>query len=154
MNPPAVDRHEADTLRFGRLRNVVDDDTRRPVARGGAACVSGTDRVAELAFVVGSLVGKFGGGKHVLGVDDQKQIVMGLQMDIPGIRRRGDVVHRARIFGVAHVNDRKPLREHVADIGVAAMHHDLHAVGAAALIAVTDQPHVARVIRPRQLAHL
>jgi hypothetical protein len=32
----------------------------------------------------------------------------------------------------------------MADIGEAAMHHDLHAVGATALIAMADEAHVAR----------
>ena len=40
------------------------------------------------------------------------------------------------------------------DIGEAAMHHDLHAVGPAALVGVTDDAHVARVVRLRQLGHL
>ena len=38
---------------------------------------------------------------------------------------------------------REALGEDVADVGVAAMHHDLHAVGAAALVAVADEAHVA-----------
>ena len=79
---------------------------------------------------------------------------MRLQMDVPGVRRRGKIVHRARIFRIAHVDDGKALGEHVADIGVAAMHHDLHAVGPAALIGVADEAHVARVVGLRQVAHL
>ena len=57
-------------------------------------------------------------------------------------------------FGIAHVDDGKALGEHVPDIGVAAMHHHLHAVGPAALIGVADDAHVAREIRFRQVGHL
>jgi hypothetical protein len=39
----------------------------------------------------------------------------------------------------------------VTDIGVAAMHHDLHAVGPAALIAMRDDAHVVRIIWLRQV---
>ena len=71
---------------------------------------------------------------------------MGLQMDVPGPRRRGQVVHRARALGVAYIDHAETLGEHVADIGVAAMHHDLHAVGPAALVAMADNAHVVRVV--------
>jgi hypothetical protein len=36
----------------------------------------------------------------------------------------------------------------------AAVHHHLHAVGPAALIGVSDNAHVARVIRFREFGHL
>ena len=78
---------------------------------------------------------------------------MGLQMDVPGPRRRGQVVHRARALGVAYIDHAETLGEHVADIGVAAMHHDLHAVGPAALVGMADDAHVARVIGFRQVGH-
>ena len=39
----------------------------------------------------------------------------------------------------------------MSDIGEAAMHHDLHAVGPAALIGMADDAHVARVIGLRQV---
>ena len=78
---------------------------------------------------------------------------MGLQMDVPGPRRRGQVVHRARALGVAYIDHAEALGEHVADIGIAAMHHDLHAVGPAALVGMADDAHVARVIGLRQVAH-
>ena len=135
-----------------RLRNVVDGEPRAPVAL--SLCFGGADGLAERAAVIGALVGEFGSGEHVLGVDHQQQVVVRLQMDVPGVRRRGDIVHRARIFRVAHVDDGKALGEHVPDIGKAAMHHHLHAVGPSALVGVADDAHVARVIRFRQFAHL
>jgi hypothetical protein len=104
-----------------------------------------------LAFVIGFLVGEFRGREHILGVDDEQQIVVGLQVDIPGAGRRGEVVHRARALGVAHVQHAEAFRKHMSDIGVAAMHHDLHAVGPAALVAMGQDAHVARVIGLRQV---
>src|SRR5471030_2328676 len=68
-------------------------------------------------------------------------------MHVPGARRRGDETGRARVFRIAHIHDRKPLRHHMADIRVAAMNHNLHAVRFAALIAVANQPHIAAVLR-------
>ncbi len=151
MDAAALDRHEADAARRFRIGNVIDRKPRAPVAL--ALGLRGADGLAERAAVIGALVGELGGGEHVLGVDHQQQIAVNLQMDVPGIGRRRDVVDRARVFGVAHVDDGKAFREHVADIGKAALHHHLHAVGPAALIGVADDAHVARVIRFRQVGH-
>ncbi len=151
MDAAAFDAHEADAARRLRLGNVVDREPRAPVAR--ALGFRGADGLAERAFVIGALVGEFGGREHVLGVDHQQQVVVRLKMDVPGIGRRGDVIHRARVLGVAHVDDRKALGEHVPDIGKAALHHHLHAVRPAALVAVADDAHVARVIGFRQVGH-
>src|ERR1043166_3043829 len=65
-------------------------------------------------------------------------------MQRAGVGRGGDEVHRLRVLRIAHVDHGDAVREAVADIGVAAMHHDLHAVAAAALVAVTDELDVAR----------
>src|SRR5262249_36000712 len=60
------------------------------------------------------------------------------------------VIHRARALGVADIDHAKTLGEHLADIGIATMHHDLHAVGPAALVGMADDAHVARVVGLRQ----
>ena len=44
---------------------------------------------------------------------------------------------------IGGVENRHAVAEHVADIEVAAVDHDLHAVGPAALIAVRDVPDAA-----------
>src|SRR6478752_384844 len=75
-------------------------------------------------------------------------------MDVPGICRRSDIIDRARVSGVAHVDHGKALGEHMPDIGEAAMHHHLHAIGPAALIGMADNAHVACVIGFRQAGHL
>ena len=56
---------------------------------------------------------------------------MGLQMKGARIGRRGEEIDRARVARVAHIDDGKAVAEHVADIGVALVHHDLHAVAVA-----------------------
>jgi hypothetical protein len=49
-------------------------------------------------------------------------------------------------FGwAAHANDVEALRAHVADLGVTPVQHNLSSIQSAALIAVTDKAHVARV---------
>jgi hypothetical protein len=44
---------------------------------------------------------------------------------------------------VAHIDDGDAVRIAVTDIGVAAMHHDLHAVAAPTLVAVADETDIA-----------
>src|SRR6185312_4700710 len=140
----AFDGHEADTPGPFGICNVVDRETGAPVAH--ALGPRGADRLAEGAAVIGALIGKLFRREHVLGVDDEQQVVVRLQMDGPGVRRSLDVGQRARVLRIAHVEHGKAAGEHVRDIGVAAMHHELHAVGPAALAAVADDAHVARVI--------
>src|SRR5712664_3237211 len=73
---------------------------------------------------------------------------MRLEVDVPGIERSLDVVDGFRVHGITHIDNAETLREHVANIGEASIDHELHAVSTAALIAVSDQPHVADVVRP------
>ena len=96
MDAAALDRHETDLARRLRLRDVIDREAGAPVAL--SLGLRRADGLAEGAAVIGALVGEFGCREHVLGVDDQQQIVMRLQMDVPGICRCRDVVHRARVF--------------------------------------------------------
>ena len=61
---------------------------------------------------------------------------------------------RRRISPFSGSSDRarrspKALREDV-DIGIAAMHHDLHAIRAAALVAISDQAHVLGIVGLRR----
>ena len=126
----ALDRHEADLPRVAGLRDVVDRHAGRPVA----AALVGLGVVVDRALVVVLLVGHLGLGEHVLVVDDEEQVVVRLQMQRPGVGRRGDVFHRFGLLRVAHVDDREALGEDVADIGEAVDDHDLHAVAAAVLV--------------------
>src|SRR5262249_61856592 len=56
----------------------------------------------------------------------------------------GDEVDGLRVLRIAHVDDGDAVAEAEAHIGIATMHHDLHAVAAPALVAVTDELDVAR----------
>ena len=47
-------------------------------------------------------------------------------------------------FGIAHVDGGDAVREAVADVGVTAVHHDLHAVAAAAEVGMADELDIAR----------
>ena len=139
MQARALDRHEADLPRFVRFGNVIDRHPRRPIARRGLRL----GVVIDGALVIALLVGEFGLREHVLVVHHEQQVAMGLQMQRPGIRRRRDKAHGLGRRGIADIDDGEALGEDVADIGVAAMHHDLDAVAAAVLVAVADEPHVA-----------
>src|SRR5690242_20218171 len=57
-------------------------------------------------------------------------------MERPRIWRRRDEVYRARPAGIADINYRKAIAEHVADKGMPLMDYDLHAIAAAVLVAM------------------
>src|SRR5262249_4043738 len=77
-------------------------------------------------------------------IDGEQQVVVGLEMDRTGVGRAGEEGHRLRALGIAHVDDRDAVREAMADIGIAAVDHDLNAVATAALVAVGEEADVAR----------
>jgi hypothetical protein len=64
---------------------------------------------------------------------------MGLEMDGAGVGRAGHEGNGPSVLRVAHVDDADAVRIAVADIGVAAMHHDLDAIAAPALVGVADE---------------
>ncbi len=138
MQARAVDGHEADLFRVGGIGEVVDRHARRPIFRRVlflGVMVDGT-------LVIVLLIGEFGLCEHVLVVDDEQLVLGGLQMQRPGVVRRGDMFDRFGIRRVSDVDDREALGEDVADVGVAFVHHDLHAIAAPALVAVADEAHV------------
>src|SRR5436190_1796570 len=74
-------------------------------------------------------------------------------MDVPRARRSRKIVHGTQVRGIARVDDTEAFREHVSHIGMAAMHHDLHAVGPAALVAMADDAQIARIVGFWQVGH-
>jgi len=81
MDACAFHRHEADPPRHGRLRYVVDGKSGSPVALGSIDLTFGpghADNIPDLTAVISALVGKFRRREHVLGVHDQKQMLMRL----------------------------------------------------------------------------
>jgi hypothetical protein len=80
-------------------------------------------------------------------VHQEQQVIVHLQVQAPGVRRVLDVIHGLRLGRIAHVDDAEAARADMADIGVAALHHDLLTVAAAVLIGMADQAHVAGMAR-------
>jgi hypothetical protein len=78
-------------------------------------------------------------GPDTRAVDGQQQVAVGLQMMRARVRRAGDEIDRFGIFRIAHVDDRDAIGKAVADISKAPVDHDLHAVAAAALVAVAEE---------------
>jgi hypothetical protein len=72
---------------------------------------------------------------------------MGLEMDGAGVGRAGQKGDGPRVLWIAHVQDPDDVRIAVADIGIAAVHHDLDAVAAPALVGVADKLDVAGCYR-------
>jgi hypothetical protein len=77
-------------------------------------------------------------------IDRQQQVVVGLQMKRTRIGRRRDEVDGLRLPGVADIGDGEAVAEHMADKGMALVHHDLHAVAATSLIGMADEFDVVR----------
>ena len=142
VDAAAVDGQEADLPGLGRLRDVVDRHAGGPVA---LALGLGLGVEVGLALVVVLLVGELGLRPHVLGVHDQQQVVEGLAVQVPGVVGAGVVAERLRVPRIAHVDDAEAVGEQVADVGVALVHHHLHRVRTAALVAVADGAQVVRV---------
>src|SRR5438132_14197660 len=64
-------------------------------------------------------------------------------MDTPRIRRARNEIDGFRVLRIPDVHDRDAVAERLAEVRVAAMEHDLHAVAAAGLIGVPDERDVA-----------
>jgi hypothetical protein len=137
-------RHEAEGGEVAQAWRHRNCETRGPA--GATLC--GADRLAEK--LIGSL-GKGGLSKHVLSVDDEQQIVSRLEVNVPGIPRCPGIIKRG-FRGSRTSTTQKPCKEHMRDIGIAAVHHELHAVRTPALIAMPNEPHVVRIIRHGKVA--
>src|SRR5260221_7466927 len=130
----AAGRHEADLLRLLGLRDVVDADAGSEAARRVLQLVGG--RAAEIGLLVAL---EFLHRPDARRVHRQQQILVRLQVKRARARRAGDEVDNLRVLRVAHVDGGDAVAEAVADVGVAAMHHDLHAVAPAAEVGVADE---------------
>ena len=144
VNTDAVKRQETDFPRLRGSGNIKDAQPGAP-----ALVLHIADRVTHRAGVVHLLISKTGVSKQIPGVDHQQQIVMRLEMHVPGARRRGNIVDGGGPGRIANIDHGKTLRHHMADIGESAVHHQLHAVRTTALIAMANQPHIAAVFGGR-----
>ena len=137
VQPQPVDRHKADLARLGRFRDVEHP---QPGGEGLLALGEGVgDRGLEVVVGVGIALHH----PDVRRIDRQQQVAMGLQVKGARVGRRGEETHRARVLRVAHVDDGKPVAEHMPDIGMALVHHDLHAVAVAVELVGADEIDVA-----------
>src|SRR5260370_41703928 len=68
-------------------------------------------------------------------------------MNGPRVRRAGQEVDGLGMLGIPHVYHGDAHAEGIADIGVAAVHHDLDTVGVPALVGMTDEFNVSRGVR-------
>ena len=126
------------SARLLRLRDVVDADAGGKPARRILQLVGG--RAAEIGLLVALELLHRPDARRV---DREQQVLVRLQVEGARSRRAGDEVDHLRVLRVAHVDGGDAVAEAVADVGVAAMHHDLHAVAAAAEVGMADEFDVA-----------
>src|SRR5262245_27078716 len=138
MGPDALHRHEADLARLLGSGDVEDPETGAERARAPLQLVG--RRGAEVVLLVLELLH----GPDARAVDGDEEILVGLQVNGPRVGGTGYEVDGPGMARVAHVQDGDAVAERVADVGVAAMDHDLDAVAAPALVGMADEPDVAR----------
>ena len=134
MQPHPLGRHKSDLARRLGTRDVEDADAGR--------VLPALEQIGRRSRVVGLGIDLH--RPHARPVDGEQQIVMGLEMDGAGVGWAGQERDRLRVLQIAHVEDGDAVRIAVANIGIAAMHHDLDAVAASALVGVADELDVAR----------
>src|ERR1700689_2223989 len=132
VRPEAAERQESDFARRMWFRQIVD-------AQAAGELLT-LERVARGAGEIGFLADLH--GPHARAVDREQEIAVRLQVMRARVRRTGDEIHRLRIFRIAHIDDGDAVGKTMADIGETAVDHDLHAVAAAALVAMTEEFYV------------
>ena len=134
--PEAIDAEarnleERDLAHFARLRDVVDGKPR-------AELLALRDAVGEVVLEVAALA-VVGLHRHDVGAVAEQHDVVG---DLQAVRARqvaeGEVMHRLQVSRIGGIEDRQAVREHVPDIDVALVHHHLHRIRPAALVAIGD----------------
>jgi hypothetical protein len=131
----ALDRHEADLARLVGPGNIVDPD---PGGELDARALEPVGRRAAEIVLVATL--ELLHGPDARRVHRKQQILVGLQVERSRARRAGDEIRDLRLLRVAHIERGDAVAEAVTDVGVAAMHHDLHAVAVPAHIGMADEP--------------
>ena len=144
VDPEPGHLQEGDLLGSRGLGNVMDGKAGPERLLIGDAV---DQRVLEIAALI--VVGLH---RHDIGaIGHQHQILGDLQMMRARVGAGGPEIHRLQIARIGSVDRRQAVAEHVADIDVAPVEHDLHAVRPPALIAIADQSHVARMVGLRKL---
>src|SRR3954466_10969641 len=109
MQPVSLHWHEADLSWRIRLRDVVDGETRREAPAIGFR--RGFLEFLCIGLVVGALVGERGLSKQILAMDHQQQVVVSLEMNVPGIGWRGGVGNRLGIGGIPDIDNAEALEK-------------------------------------------
>lgn len=133
VRPEAVGGHEADLGRLLGPGDVGDANT------GGEAFLRLLELVGGRAAEIRLLVLKLLHGPDARRVDRDQQILMGLQVEGARAGRTGVEIENLRVPGIADVDRGDAVAEPMADIGEAAMDHDLHAVAAPTKIRMADE---------------
>ena len=120
---------ERDLLHLRRTGDVVNAQTRSEFLAIG-------DAVGQVVLEIAAHVVVGLHRDDVRAVGEQQQIVGDLQVMRARIGAGGEEADRLQVARIRGVENRHPVAEHVADVDMAAVHHDLYAVGAAAQIAV------------------
>src|SRR5579864_3838860 len=134
MRSHAFGRHESDLARRRGTRDVEDADA------GGVLLA--LQEIGRRSREIGLGIDLH--RPRVRSIDGEQQVVMGLEMNCAGVGWTGEKGDMRRMLWVAHVDDADAVRKAVADIGIAAVHHDLDAVAAPALVGASDELDVAR----------
>jgi len=137
MWPHPLGCHEGDLARRLGMRDVEDADAGRILP--ALQEIGWRSRVVSLRIDLHR--------PHARPVDGEQQVVMGLEMDGAGVGWTGQERDGLRVLQIAHVEDGDAVRIAVTDIGIAAMHHDLDAVAASALVGVANELDVAGCYR-------
>ena len=137
--PVHADAGHLEERNLARLRGTFRDiEDRKTGAERLALAEAVGERVLEVvARVVVTLA-----AREVRAVREQ-QVVAGRLQVVRARERRREEVHGLERARVARVEHRDAVAEHVADVEVSAARHHLHAVGAAALVAIRDVPDAA-----------
>src|SRR5690349_12767395 len=137
MRPQTGYGHETDLSRLLRLGDVPDPNT------GGKAALVLQD-VGRRTPEIGLFILEFLHGPYARRIHGQEQILVRLQVE--GARARGtrDEIDELGVCGIAHVKDADAVAEAMADVGKAAMHHDLDAIATAAHVGMADELDIAR----------
>ncbi len=133
--------HRADLSRIGRIGNVVD-------IHAGGVVLAALAEAAAVHLAGPAVVFLLRQQRPLICLLDAQQHVVGrLEVHAHGVRMHRHEVHRLRIARVAHVGDHHAASHPCADVCVAACHHHLDAVAAAALVGVADKFNVPRAFR-------
>ena len=134
----ALHRHEADLAGLGGVGQVE-----YPHAGGEVAFPLAETVGQGLAEIVARGVVALQ-RPDIRGIDRQQQAVMHLEVAGARVRRSGDEAHGVRRARIGDVDHADAVGEHVADIGVAARDHHLHAVRTAALVGAAQHANALR----------